>query len=509
MVAVIGILAGAIIVLLTILIIKLERKRLRFSKVPGWPTVPILGNVHQLSRRSDEFTQQVYSMSKEFCHHGVFRLMLFDWYTLVLVSRAEEAEALISSSKHMDKSVDYRFLHPWLGTGLLTSTGDKWRSRRKMLTPSFHFRILNDFLSVFNDQAKILEKKLRAKTDGADFNIYTYIALCTLDIICETAMGRNVNAQGNSDSAYVKAVNRITELTILRQRSPWLWPDFIFNLTRDGKDYKKCLKILHEFTEKVIREKEEARSMDEKTLTMDDMLKDRDEDDIGKKKRLAFLDMLLCAVENGEKLPFLDVREEVDTFMFEGHDTTAVATNWAIHLIGANPEVQEKIHQELDGIFGNSDRPVTMDDLKEMKYLECALKEALRIFPSVPFFGRSLTEDTKIGNHKFEKGQTVIIVPAAIHMDKKVYPDPEKFDPDRFLPNNVISRHPYAFIPFSAGPRNCIGQKFAVMEEKVLLSTILRNFHVTSKQSKEELFPLAELILRPRDGIIVSLKPRK
>ncbi|EPQ05806.1 Cytochrome P450 4V3 [Myotis brandtii] len=157
---------------------------------------------------------------------------------------------------------------------------------------------------------------------------------------------------------------------------------------------------------------------------------------------------------------------------------------------------------------GNSDRPVTLEDLKKLKYLECVIKETLRIFPSVPIIARGLNEDCDVGGYNIVKGSQILIVPYALHRDQKYFPDPEEFKPERFFPENSMGRHPYAYVPFSAGPRNCIGQRFAMMEEKVILSCILRHFWVECNQKREELGLAGELILRPTNGIWIKLKRR-
>nr|XP_009924714.1 PREDICTED: cytochrome P450 4V2 [Haliaeetus albicilla] len=229
----------------------------------------------------------------------------------------------------------------------------------------------------------------------------------------------------------------------------------------------------------------------------------------GSKKRKAFLDMLLSATDDeGNKLSYRDIREEVDTFMFEGHDTTAAAMNWALYLLGHNPEAQKKVHRELDEVFGNTERPVTIDDLKKLRYLECVVKEALRLFPSVPMFARALREDCCIKGYQVPKGTNVLVITYALHRDPESFPDPAEFRPERFFPENCKGRHPYAYVPFSAGPRNCIGQRFAQMEEKALLALILRHFWVDSCQKPEELGTTGELILRPNNGIWIKLKRR-
>ncbi|XP_073197970.1 cytochrome P450 4V2-like isoform X3 [Lepidochelys kempii] len=424
----------------------------------------------------------------------------------MLCSSSAKGKVILSSSKHMEKSYLYKFLQPWLGTGLLTSTGDKWRSRRKMITPTFHFTILADFLEVMNEQATILVDKLEKHVDKEPFDCFLDITLCALDIICETAMGKNVGAQNNKDSEYVRAVYKMSGLLHQRQRCPWFWSDLIYLMFQEGREHNRSLKILHSFTDNIIAEKSrEIKNHEQHKTDFEGKCEQS-----GSKKRRAFLDMLLNATDDkGNRLSYMDIREEVDTFMFEGHDTTAAAMSWAIYLLGCHPEAQKKVHRELDEVFGNSDRPVTMDDLKKLRYLECVIKEALRLFPSVPSFARTTSEDCHIRGFKIPKGTQVIIVTYALHRDPEVFPDPEEFRPERFFPENSSGRHIYAYVPFSAGSRNCIGQRFAQVEERAVLAIILQRFWVETSQKREDLDLVAELILRPNKGIWIQLKRRR
>ncbi|NXU36597.1 CP4V2 protein, partial [Drymodes brunneopygia] len=504
--------AGIIALLLTIVtvfalpfLMEYWRQWRMLKSIPGVsPCYPVLGNALVLEQKGEDFFKQLQSYAEGFRSWPLFKLWIGPLPVMVLYD-PDCVEVILSSSKHIEKSYLYRFLHPWLGTGLLTSTGEKWRSRRKMITPTFHFAILNDFLEVMNEQGNIMVKKLEKHVDKEPFNIFMDITLCALDIICETAMGRNVGAQKNKDSDYVSAVYRMGDLIQRRQMSPWLWPDFLYGLRKEGRDYKRNLVILHNFTDTVIAEKaEELKRTKQNKPDNDD-----NSEESGSKKRKAFLDMLLNTTDDeGKKLSYRDIREEVDTFMFEGHDTTAAAINWVLYLLGHHPEIQKKVHSELDEVFGNTERSVTTDDLKNLRYLECVVKEALRLFPSVPMFGRTLREDCSIKGHQIPRGATILILTYALHRNPEIFPDPEEFRPERFFPENSKGRHPYAYVPFSAGPRNCIGQRFAQMEEKTLLALILRRFWVESCQKPEELGLCGELILRPNKGIWVKLKRR-
>lgn len=182
---------------------------------------------------------------------------------------------------------------------------------------------------------------------------------------------------------------------------------------------------------------------------------------------------------------------------------------WALYLIGSHPDVQEKVHEELDSVFGKgSDRPATMDDLGKLNYLDRVIKETLRLFPSVPLMGRVTTEDCIINNQLVPKDTEVAVLTYQIHHNKHVWDDPERFDPDRFLPKNMVSRHPFAYIPFSAGPRNCIGQRFAILEEKVMLSAIFRRYNVTCPQERSDIEVNGDIILRPNGEIKTILQKR-
>ncbi|GLH02317.1 Cytochrome P450 4C1 [Gryllus bimaculatus] len=410
-----------------------KRKRMlrEVNKLPGPLALPIIGNAYlAFTFNRKNFFYFVDKNSQKYW--PIYRI----WYAEtpeVNMMEADHLEVIFRSSINVKKGMLYDFLHPWLGTGLLTSTGQKWHTHRKLITPTFHFKILETFQDIFTKNSQILVQKLNKEVGNeSGFDIFPYITRCTLDIICETAMGVKINAQNDTFSPYVSAVYDISELTSDRMMRIWLYPDFIYYMTKRGKRYLQCLNILHSFSNQVIRTK----------------------------RRMAFLDLLLEASQGGAVLTDEEIREEVDTFMFEGHDTTSSSLCWTLFLLGNHLEVQERVYEEQDAIFQDSDRLPTMRDLTEMKYLEQVIKESLRLYPSVPFITRTLVEDVQIEEYNFPAGCEVSIHIYHAHRNPKYFPNPDEFNPDNFLPEKVQGRHPYAYVPFSAGSRNCIGKAF-------------------------------------------------
>ncbi|XP_066993572.2 cytochrome P450 4C1 isoform X2 [Anabrus simplex] len=476
------------------------------AKLPGPKTEFLLGNARELGNNPRDIYLNVMRIWRE---NGSLVRLWIGPFLYVLMSDAKDVEAIMTSTKYIDKSIVYKFLEPWLGTGLLTGTGIKWHKHRKIITPAFHFKILEQFVDVFNTNGDILIKKLRNEANGTMIDIYDYITLYALDVICETAMGVSINAQENRDSEYARALRNEGEVIMRRLVAPWAYPDFFFNLSKDAEHQSEALRVLHNMTNNVIQERKRQLSSDLNGKN-NGHVKQEQEDGFGRKKRFAFLDLLLQAAQSGADLSDENIREEVDTFMFEGHDTTTSGICYALYYLSKDQQVQKRAMEELRSIFGTqSNIAPTYQNICEMKYLEYIIKESLRLCPSVPVIGRHLGEDLtiKTGNLRIPASSSVLISPYLLHRNPDYYDEPEKFDPDRFLPENCQRRHPYAYIPFSAGPRNCIGQKFALLEMKAVISKILWHYHLSSEPSFEPELTI-ELILKSANGIKLKLTPR-
>ena len=254
-----------------------------------------------------------------------------------------------------------------------------------------------------------------------------------------------------------------------------------------------------------------AKSKAQKVTGLRDDLDDIDENDVGEKRRLAFLDLMIETAHVTKQLSDTEIKEQVDTIMFEGHDTTAAGSSFVLCMLGVHQDIQAKVMAEQKEIFKGSDRDPTFADTIEMKYLERVILETLRMYPPVPIIARKINQDLQLvsQNLVIPAGTTVVIGTYKMHRRPDLFPNPEKFDPDNFLPERTQNRHYYAYIPFSAGPRSCVGRKYAMIKLKVLLSTILRTYHVKSNVPERDFKLQADIILKRTDGFRIVLGERE
>ncbi|KAK5643677.1 hypothetical protein RI129_007522 [Pyrocoelia pectoralis] len=509
------------------------------KKFPGPQGYPLIGNFLELAGSSCDIFKHLYSYSFQY---DIGRAWLGP-KLVIIITDPRDIEIILSSHVHIDKASEYRFFQPWLGNGILISTGPAWRTQRKLIAPTFHLNVLKGFVDLFNTNSRQTVDKLR-KECGKTFDCHDYMSEATVEILLETAMGVNKKVQGKAGYDYAMAVMKMCDIIHLRHTKFWLRPDWLFNLTKHGKIQKTLLNTIHSFTRKVLKSKkatlargapgstlqvyketapEESTGLENEEPTespegsvvfgqsvgiKDDL--DTYDNDVGEKKRMAFLDLMFEASQGGTIINDEEIKEQVDTIMFEGHDTTAAASSFFLCLMGLHPEIQAKVHNEMDTIFGKSQRSATFNDTLEMKYLERCLLETLRLYPPVPIIGREIKEDVKLasGDYTIPAGSALAIATFRTHRRPDIYPNPDVYDPDNFLPQRTASRHYYSFIPFSAGPRSCVGRKYAMLKLKILLSTIMRNFVVESYIPESDFQLQGDIILKRGDGFKIRLEPR-
>ncbi|XP_053690209.1 cytochrome P450 4C1-like [Sabethes cyaneus] len=477
------------------------------NKFAGPPIRPIIGTLTEVLFLNQATTfQRARAWPKRY--GGSYRFWGSRWTAVLNVVRVREAEPLLASVKNIDKSRFYKFLHPFLGLGLLNSKGSKWMHRRRILTPTFHFNILNGFHQTFLEECEQLISTLSCHaSSGKTTDLRPIMSRFTLSTICETSMGVKLSSISGADE-YRQKLYRIGELLLYRLMHPWMHIGFIWKITGYNRALNKLLRPVHAFTTSIINQRRAQFKQ------ISDHIEDLTEENIymSTRKRYAMLDSLLLA-EQKQQIDEEGVREEVDTFTFEGHDTTASALVFIFFTLAREPAVQERIYEEISAVRANKTSEATKwfspQDYTEMKFMDRAIKECLRLWPPVPFISRAVTEDIVLSDGNIiPAGVLVNVHIFDLHRDPEQFPDPDEFDADRFLPENVERRNPYAYVPFSAGPRNCIGQKYAMMELKAVVAHTLLQFKVLPVTRLEEINFVADLVIRSTNPIEVRFVAR-
>ncbi|XP_063985606.1 probable cytochrome P450 4aa1 [Diachasmimorpha longicaudata] len=435
--------------------------------------VPFLGNTGYLY---DEDLLKTMSHTAYTTYGSFFRLWVTAFPFVVLLE-PRDIQQVLSSTKHTDKVLFYKLLHNFLGKGLITSDVSTWKSHRKILQPIFHVNVLEQFVRTFNRSSKTLVKCLEGSGElGVD--ITRTVNDSVYEILNETILGNKKECE-ISNSPFRKG----QLLFSYRLTRPWLLLDWIYRRTSHGK--------------------REQSHRDDLSLACERVLKSA-----GKSNSISLLELMVEAQGKHKDFSNDDVRNECCTFMLAGQDSVGSALALTLFMLAKHKKWQERCHEELTRIFGEGQRDPEVSDLREMRCLEMCIKETLRLYPSVPFFARTLGEDVKIGEKIIPKGCGVLIMPYSTHRLPHHYPDPHDFNPERFNSENSSQRHPYAYLPFSAGPRNCIGYKFALLEMKSLISAVLRRFHLDVAPGREEISPKFRVTVRVKGGVWVKARPR-
>ncbi|KAF6198983.1 hypothetical protein GE061_007006 [Apolygus lucorum] len=496
------------------------------SHWPGPKSYPIVGNAIDLLGPSDRIFDTLVTHLANFDDLG--RLWIGPRF-LAFLFHPDDVEMVLNSNDFLDKSVEYDFLRPWIGNGLLTSTGSVWRTQRRAIAPTFYASVLKNYMQKFNENARGLVSVLEEHI-GTPLDIHDHLSVTITRTLLETAMGVNIDPNEKTRlHRYVASVKELSNIIHQRHTKAWLRSDLVFNISKHASFHKSLLNFIHNYTMDVLLKKKaevqsKARSSvkqngnietlngkKDQTKTSNGNSPNKPEISDAERKKIPFLEALIQKSLLGDTFTLKDVHEQIDTFLFEGHDTASAATSMLLCSLASKPDIQEKCYEELQWVLGGTYRELTTEDLNEMKYLERCLLEAMRLYPPVPIMAREIHKDVKLVSRDLTipSGSTVIVTTYALQRRPDIFPNPDEFDPDHFLPERIAERHHYAYIPFSAGPRVCVGKRFAMLEMKTILATVLWNFRITQVVPEEEWKFSADLILKRRDGYKIGLVRRQ
>jgi cytochrome P450 len=384
-------------------------------------------------------------------------------------------EILVTNYRNFIKAIYLRESRALFGDGLLTSDGDTWVRERRMGQRAFRHEHIDTYARTIVSYTERLLEPWRA---GEVRDVHREMMRLTLEIISRVLFGRNI-ADEIEDAT--SAINVYLE-QFADRFGMYAIPEWI--PTPGNVRYRRAMRRLDRIIYDAIREGRQSDGQsngDEQSLLT------------------AFLH---AQQAYGFELTDRQLRDEMATLFFTGHETTGLALTWTLFLLGEHPEAEAKLVQELDSVLG--DRPATLADLPRMSYLDWVIKESLRLYPPAYGVVREALSDCRVGGYTIPKGSTVAMFQWVVQRDGRFFDEPDAFRPERWA-GGLIDRLPkFAYFPFAGGPRVCIGKEFALLETALVLATIMRRFHFRTVPGHRT-WPLPSLTLRPEYGMRMTL----
>lgn len=444
---------------------------------PGPKPRFLVGNLPELAS-STKRMDRIRSWHREY--GDVMRLWLGTQLEHLVCSPEAIQHVLLDNAKNYPKSNFYNKLRPMLGNGLLTSAGESWLAQRRLMAPHFHAkaltRLADDMQGVAADW---VERRRPVAEKGRELDMAAEMMGVTLRVVGKTLLqsdleGESATVAEAMTAALEETNRRLFELVEV----PTWWP------SPRNRTYQRAIAALDQVVYRVI----EANRREPAPASLIGMLVAmRDED-------------------TGEGMSDRQLRDEVVTIMLAGHETTANALSWTLYLLARHPEAMAKLRAEVDTVLEG--RTPVVDDLNRLTYTGWAIQEGMRLYPPIPIIQRqAIAADTLVG-YPIPAGSLVGISLNLLHRNPKLWDRPDAFEPERFAPEPSADRHRFAYLPFGAGGRICLGNNFAMMESKLILATIVQAYDFTLRPGYEAV-PHATMVLRPEAGVPMTLQVRK
>jgi cytochrome P450 len=413
------------------------------------------------------------------CHeYGDVVHTRFLWVHAYFIYNPHDIETLLTTnarSYRKAESLRSPFFHRLVGNGLVTSEGEFWRRQRRLAQPAFHRQRISSYGDIMVQYA---QRMIDTWQDGEQRDLSRDMTRLTLEIVVKTLFNADVSRDadriGQILTSLVKPfASQATLKWILDNRLP----------TPEHRRYFNAVAEIDRIVFRIIAERRASGDDEGDLLSM--LLQARDDD--------------------GSRMSDSQLRDEVMTLFLAGHETTALALSWSWYLLASHPEAEKKFHAELDEVLGG--RTPDVSDLPKLRYTDLIAKETMRLYPPAYAVGREAIEDTELGGFPVPKGTQIFAFQWTTHRDPRYFDDPAAFKPERWE-NGLSEQLPkFAYFPFGGGPRQCIGNYFAMMEIVLLLATIGQRFRFSLLDEKVEVLPV--LSLRPKSGIKVRLHHRR
>ncbi|XP_030755213.1 cytochrome P450 4V2-like [Sitophilus oryzae] len=402
----------------------------------------------------------------------------------------EEMKLVLTNQDCLDKADFYKVVKLCIWTSILLLPGNLWKPKRKYLAKSFSLTTLNSFVPIFYKNSQTLIQRLKNMGNKDIFEVCVGYAF---NAFLETMTNKNYNLQTEEGAKVIRHIDLCQEIAgehFVNGTSGNLFYFFcIWTNIIQGFRLYTCVILYRIFIQQVVAEKEKE-------------IKENSLEDTNK--------ILLNSIINADKNLYsrYAINDEFATFAFAAADTSGTALAFLLTLLGMHVNIQDKVYEEILKEIG-LDRLIEVQDLPKLKYLERVIFETLRLFPIAPAIGRHATKDIECGTKTIPKGINIVISIFTLHRDERFWTDPLKFNPDRFLPEEVAKRPSFCYIPFSTGPRNCIGRTYAMMSLKVVAANVIRHYKMFSNyKSVDEINLRSFVTMRARHNLDCKFTPR-
>jgi cytochrome P450 len=373
-----------------------------------------------------------------------------------------------------------RVTKPALGEGLLTAQGEQWRWQRRAAAPGFRRDNVAAMTPAMVAAAEAALGRWRDMGEGARLDIATEMTAITFQVILDTMLsggeGIDVPAAARRITDYLETLGKVTPADLLQ------WPLWT-RVALAPRGYRAMVYLKAMVERMVARRRKEAERGDLVDLLM------RAEDP-----------------ESGRRMDDALLRDNLLTFIGAGHETTALALTWSLYLLGLDAAVAERVRAEVAAVAGEA--TITFEHVERLVFTRQVVQEAMRLYPSLPLMSRMCGRDVVAGGLEVKAGTFVFIPIYAIHRHRRLWRDPDVFDPDRFGPEESVARNRFAYLPFGGGPRVCIGQAFAMTEAVAILATLVRGARLEPDPG-HRIRPLVRVSMRPQGGMPMTLRLRR
>jgi len=397
------------------------------------------------------------------------------WINVFFLNHPDLIESvLVRNYQNFVKDHVVRKSRWFFGDGLLTNEGESWLRQRRLSQPAFHRDRIASYASIMTDYT---QQVFADWGNGETRDLHQEMMQLTLRIVVRVLFGVEAEEIGKISAAMNVLMRNSSGVRLL------LPPVARYLPTPAMIEFRRAVRQLDEIVYRIIARRRAGESDSGDLLSM--LMQARDED--------------------GSQMSDAQLRDEVMTFLLAGHETTALTLSWTWHLLSLNAEAEQKLHEELDRVL--SGRTPEFSDLPKLPYTEFVIKESMRLYPPAWSVARTVVSEFELRGYRIPAGANVVMSQWIMHRDPRYFPDPEKFDPDRWLPEKSQKLPRFAYFPFGGGPRQCIGASFAMMEATLLLASISQRFRFNAVPGHPGV-PVPSFTLRPKHGIRMTLQSR-